>query len=169
MKVVAGIVVVLAAIAAYAHWPITPLPQGAKADRVVIVKHERSLSLMSGGDVLKNYSVSLGGNPVGAKTQEGDRKTPEGLYRIDYRKPDSAFHRALHVSYPSEKDKSHAASLGVNPGGLIMIHGIRNGLGMIGRWHRLVDWTNGCIAATDAEIEQIWSAVPDGTPVEIRP
>ena len=119
--------------------------------------------------MLKQYRVSLGGSPVGAKTQEGDRKTPEGVYRIDYRKADSAFHRALHVSYPNYKDRARAAAAGVSPGGLIMIHGIRNGLGGLGRWHRLVDWTNGCIAVSDPEIEQIWAAVPDGTPVEIRP
>jgi len=87
---------------------------------------------------------------------------------IDYRKADSSFHKALHISYPSPKDQAQAKALGVDPGGLIMIHGIRNGIGIVGRLHRFIDWTTGCIAVNNPEIEEIWAAVPDGTPVEIR-
>lgn len=96
-------------------------------------------------------------------------RQPEGLYKIDYRKADSSFHRALHISYPNAGDKAKARKLGVSPGGLIMIHGIKNGAGWIGNLHRFADWTNGCIAVTDAEIRELWRAVPNGTPIEIRP
>ena len=104
-----------------------------------------------------------------AKEREGDFRTPEGRYLIDYHKADSAFHRALHISYPNAEDRRRAEKLGVAPGGDIMIHGLPNGLGAAGETHRITDWTNGCVALTDQEIEQIWSAVPIGTPVEIKP
>jgi murein L,D-transpeptidase YafK len=134
-------------------------------DRIVILKKERTLQLLSNGKVFKSYKVALGGNPIGGKEREGDGKTPEGNYVIDYRNPHSSFHRALHVSYPNEADKARAKALGVSPGSLIMIHGF----GWIGSAHRLHDWTNGCIAVTNDEIDEIWKLVPDGTPVEIRP
>ena len=118
--------------------------------------------------MIKSYRVSLGRNPLGPKQQEGDKRTPEGLYRIDKRNEKSGFHRALHVSYPESRDFAAAAARGVSPGGDIMIHGLHNGLGWMGKLHRLVDWTAGCIAVTDPEIEEIWAAVPDGTPVEIK-
>jgi len=153
---------------AYAHFPEPYLAAGARADRVVVLKRERKLVLMNGARPLKEYRISLGRDPVGPKTQEGDGRTPEGQYVVDYRKADSSFHRALHISYPSASDSAQAGARGVNPGGLIMVHGIRNGLGFVGRLHRLADWTNGCIAVTNVEIEEIWRAVPDGTPIEIR-
>ncbi len=108
-------------------------------------------------------------NPLGRKERRGDRKTPEGTYRIDARNSSSGFHKALHVSYPNASDSARAKQQGVDPGGNIMIHGLQNGLGWVGRLHRLVDWTDGCIAVTDREIEEIWSLVPTGTEVEIRP
>jgi murein L,D-transpeptidase YafK len=111
----------------------------------------------------------LGRNPVGPKLREGDKRTPEGLYAIESHNPRSSFHRALKVSYPSAADRIAAAKRGVAPGGDIMIHGIRNGLGFIGRLQRRLDWTAGCIAVTNPEIEEIYRAVPDGTPIEIRP
>ena len=113
--------------------------------------------------------MSLGREPVGPKRFEGDGKTPEGQYVIDTRKEDSSFHLALHVSYPSRQDTVYAESQDQSPGGAIMIHGIRNGLGFLGPLHRAYDWTQGCIAVTDAEIEELWRAVPNGTPIEIRP
>ena len=112
--------------------------------------------------------MSLGREPVGPKKAEGDRRTPEGVYTIDTRIERSAFHRALHISYPNVADRAAAQSAGVSPGGAIMIHGIRNGLGWLGRAHRLIDWTSGCVAVTNPEIEELWRAVRDGTPVEIR-
>ena len=146
-----------------------PLPEGARADKVLVLKGERKLVLLKDNAPLKSYEVALGWSPEGHKVQEGDGKTPEGNYLIDWRKPDSSFHRALHISYPNAADKSHARKLGVSPGGAIMIHGMRNGAGWIGKLHRFADWTNGCIAVTDTEIREIWRAVPNGTPIEIRP
>lgn len=139
------------------------------ADKVLIEKKERRLTLLSKGEVIKRYKIALGGNPVGPKERQGDSKTPEGIYVIDSRNRDSGFHLSLHISYPNEKDKLRARELGVSPGGDIMIHGIKNGFDWIGSFHSQVDWTEGCIAVTDEEIEEIDRLVPDGTIVEIRP
>lgn len=116
-----------------------------------------------------SYAVALGRHPLGHKQREGDGRTPEGRYVLDSRKSDSAFHLALHVSYPSPADRALAQARGDDPGGLIMIHGLRNGLGFLGRTHRLLDWTQGCIAVTNREIEEIWRVIPDGTPITIEP
>jgi len=152
-----------------AHLNPHPLPQDTTADRVLVEKATRRLTLLRGGTPLKAYRVALGRAPVGSKEQEGDQRTPEGLYLIDFHKEDSDYHRALHVSYPEQRDIERAAAAGVPPGCDIMVHGIRNGMGWIGAFHRRKDWTAGCIAVTDFEIEEIWRAVPDGTPIEIRP
>jgi murein L,D-transpeptidase YafK len=138
-------------------------------DRVVVLKKEHKLLLLNGDMVIKTYAVALGGGGLSPKQQQGDRRTPEGRYEIDRRNIGSSFHRALHVSYPNESDRARARQRGVSPGGDIMIHGITNGMGWLGSRHRISDWTNGCIAVTDTEIEEIWSLVPDGTPIEIRP
>jgi murein L,D-transpeptidase YafK len=140
-----------------------------QADRIVIEKAKRTMVLWSHGRVLRSYQVALGGNPVGPKTQQGDMRTPEGQYAIDTRNAASQYHRALHISYPNAADRAQAKKLGVDPGGDIMIHGLPNGWGWIGKAHLLRDWTAGCIAVTDEEIEEIWRLVPNGTPVEIRP
>jgi murein L,D-transpeptidase YafK len=147
----------------------TPLKAGARADRIVVHKNERVLELMAGDVTLKRYTIALGREPVGAKQHEGDGRTPEGRYRIDYRNPASGYHLALHISYPDGQDRARARKAGVSPGGDIMIHGMRNGYGWIGPLHRLFDWTNGCIAVTDAEMDEIWRAVANGTEIEIRP
>jgi len=138
-------------------------------DRVIINKAKRELLLMRGSKVVKSYAVALGRNPVGPKTRQGDGKTPEGVYSISGRNAASAFHRALRISYPNPADRAHAKKLGVAPGGDIMIHGLPNGQGHIGKAHRLTDWTEGCIAVTNPEIEEIWSLVADGTKIEINP
>ena len=138
-------------------------------DKVVVNKSKRELLLMSGKQVLKSYRVALGRNPVGPKKQQGDGKTPEGIYTISGRNAASAFHRALRVSYPNPADRARAKRAGVSPGGDIMIHGLPHGQGSIGAAHRLTDWTEGCVAVTNAEIEEIWRLVPDGTTVEINP
>jgi murein L,D-transpeptidase YafK len=106
---------------------------------------------------------------LGAKQFEGDGRTPEGTYNIAGRNPQSEFHRALRISYPLADDIARAKAAGKSPGGDIMIHGLHNGLGWLGRWHRWCDWTAGCVALTDAEIEEVWKAVPDGTAVVIQP
>ncbi len=147
---------------------VTVVPRGP-ADKILIEKKERRLTLLSKGTVLKTYQIALGGNPNGPKERQGDNKTPEGIYRIDSRNKNSRFHRSLHISYPNEKDKKRAKELGVSPGGDIMIHGIKNGFSWVGDLHTEVDWTKGCIAVTDEEIEEIDKLVPLGTIVEIIP
>jgi len=139
------------------------------ADKIRIEKKERRLTLISKGKVLKTYKIALGGNPIGPKERQGDNKTPEGTYVIDSRNRGSRYHLSLHISYPSEKDKKRSKQLGVSPGGDIMIHGIKNGFSWVGDLHAEVDWTKGCIAVTDEEIEEIDKLVPNGTAVEIRP
>ena len=127
------------------------------------------MELMSGGRVLKTYKIALGSEPVGPKTWQGDHRTPEGTFVIDRRNAQSQFHRSLHISYPRPEDRERARHLGVSPGGDIFIHGLPNGYGLVGAAHRLRDWTDGCIAVTDQEIEEIWRMVDDGTTVEIHP
>jgi tetratricopeptide (TPR) repeat protein len=139
------------------------------ADRVLIEKKERRLTLFSKDRVLKTYKIALGGDPNGPKERQGDNKTPEGTYVIDSRNRDSNYHLSLHISYPNENDKNRARELGVSPGGDIMIHGIKNGFSWVGDFHTRVDWTKGCIAVTDEEIEEIDKLVPNGTIVEISP
>ena len=141
----------------------------AKADRILVEKTARRLMLFSAGRRLKEYRVALGFSPVGAKQREGDGRTPEGNHTIDFHKSDSAFHRALHISYPNAAGTARAAEAGVAPGGDIMIHGLPNGFSAAGLTHCLRDWTAGCIAVTDSEIDEIWASVSDGTPIEIRP
>ncbi|HBB15442.1 MAG TPA: peptidase [Syntrophus sp. (in: bacteria)] len=138
-------------------------------DRILIEKSTRRLMLISQGEVLKSYKIALGGNPIGPKERQGDNKTPEGTYVIDARNRDSRFHLSLHISYPNERDKKRAKELGVSSGGDIMIHGIKNGFSWVGDAHTGVDWTKGCIAVTDQEIEEIDKLAPNGTIVEIRP
>lgn len=146
-----------------------PIPAGARADRLLVDKSDRTLTLFADGRVLATLPIALGSDPVGPKEREGDGRTPEGRYVVDEHRTASRFHRALHLSYPTATQRSRAAARGVDPGGAIMIHGLRNGLSWIGRLHRTVDWTAGCIALTDPEIEAVFDAVPDGTPIEIRP
>jgi len=139
------------------------------ADKVLIKKRERRLTLLSNNEVIKTYKIALGGNPIGPKERQGDNKTPEGTYIIDSRNRDSGYHLSMHISYPNDKDKMRAKQLGVSPGGDIMIHGIKNGLSWVGASHAEVDWTKGCIAVADEEMEEIYKLVPNGTIVEIRP
>lgn len=145
------------------------LMQKGIVDKILIEKRERRLTLFSRGEVLKTYKIALGKNPDGPKERQGDNKTPEGIYVIDSRKKDSRYHISLRISYPNEKDKKRAKELGVSPGGDIMIHGLRHDFSWAGDFHTSVDWTNGCIAVTNEEIEEIDRLVPDGTIVEIRP
>lgn len=137
-----------------------------RADLVVIEKGARRLSLYTHGRLLGAYRVALGKAPVGTKECQGDNRTPEGFYHVAGRKADSRFHRALRLSYPSDRDVARARALGCEPGGDIMIHGLRTD---VGQAHLMSDWTRGCVAVTNQEIEEIWSLVPDGVRVEIRP
>lgn len=147
----------------------TPLPKEAIADHVLVLKKDRKLILLAKGNTLKTYAIALGGDPLGPKQREGDHKTPEGVYVLDRRNARSRFYKSIHVSYPSSVDRERAQRLGVSPGGDIMIHGLPNRYGFVGNAHRLRDWTDGCIAVTNTEMDEIWRAVKDGTPIEIRP
>lgn len=138
-------------------------------DRVLVVKHDRVLRLLSGDKVIKEYKVALGGNPVGPKQRQGDHRTPEGVYVLDSRNAHSHYYKALHISYPGTADRTNAQRLHVSPGGDVYVHGLPNGYGFVGSAHRLHDWTDGCIAVTDEEMDEIWKLVPNGTPIEIRP
>lgn len=156
---------VLFSCTAVAQQPGSP----QKADSILILKKDHLLELLSNGKVIRTYHAALGRGGLAPKQQEGDAKTPEGHYVIDSRNEHSHYYKALHISYPSAEDRQRAASEGVAPGGDIMIHGLPNGMGALGSAHRLYDWTLGCIAVTDGEIDEIWKMVPAGTPVEIRP
>jgi len=145
-----------------------PTPQ-ARADRIVIAKSTRTMTLLKDGKVLKTYKVSLGTEPVGPKERQGDHKTPEGQYFVDEKVPNSRFHLALHLSYPNAADRDRAHKLKVNPGGDIEIHGLGKEFAWVGSMQRTIDWTDGCIAVTNEEIEEIYAMVSVGTPVEIRP
>ena len=163
------IVICAVAFYLYAHHNWNPLPGGTTIDRIVVEKSARRLSIFRDANQIKTYRIALGANPVGAKQQEGDMKTPEGIYKIDGRNPQSNFHLALRISYPSDVDDARASARGVSAGSDIMIHGIQNGHGWIGAFHRWKDWTAGCMALTDEEIEELWRVTSDGTTVEIRP
>ncbi len=139
------------------------------ADSVLIEKSRRMMYLVSNGKKYRKYKISLGDNPVGHKQQEGDERTPEGHYVIDYRNPNSRYHLSLHITYPNKKDKAFAKKMGVSPGGDIFIHGLPNGMGLMPGAFENRDWTDGCIAVNNDEIKEIWALVKNGTPIEIRP
>jgi len=142
-----------------ADWP--------QADFVLVDKSERVLTLFADGKPYRNYQgIQLGDAPEGHKQFEGDERTPEGRYRIDYGNEQSSYYLSLHISYPDDDDRAYAAERGRSPGGAIFIHGQPNWL-PAGRLPG--DWTDGCIALTNAEIEELWQLVPDGTPIEIQP
>ena len=157
-----------AAVAAATVAALFPLPPLGLVDSIVVEKKARRLTVFRDGKPIRSYLVALGRSPSGDKLRAGDNRTPEGVFHIDSRQPNSKYHLALHISYPDSLHRARSQALGAEPGGDIMIHGLPNGLGAAGASHRLNDWTNGCVALTDEEIEQLWSVVPIGTPVEIK-
>lgn len=136
---------------------------------VRVVKSDHKLQLLAGENLLREFHVVFGANPTGHKVQQGDERTPEGSYVLDYKKADSAFHKSIHISYPNAKDIAAAKSLGVNPGGQIMIHGQKNRLGWLSFVSRYYNWTNGCVALSNSDMDEVWSLVKEGTPIEILP
>jgi murein L,D-transpeptidase YafK len=140
-----------------------------KADRVVVLKGERRLMLLRGASVLRTYRIALGRTPQGAKVAAGDGRTPEGRYVLDWRNPHSRFYRSIHVSYPNDADRARARRLGRSPGGDIMIHGLPERLDGYGIEHARWDWTEGCVAVSNAEMDEIWTLVANGTVIDIRP
>ena len=142
-----------------------------KVDQVVVKKSERKMQLVQNGEVLREYRIALGDQPRGHKFQQGDEKTPEGNYVLDWRNPGSRFHKSIHVSYPSTRDIRFASFLGADPGGMIMIHGQPNYIrsAKIRAEYERRDWTDGCIAVQNHEMDEIWRTVRDGTPIKILP
>lgn len=162
-----GILISAAIVALTAAlYAATPAPE---IDRIVVYKQQRKMILMSRGKEIKSYRVALGGSPVGPKEREGDSRTPEGSYIIDYQNPKSLFYKSFHISYPSPTDRAAAKSRGVNPGGDIMIHGLPKDYAWVGKAHVMHDWTAGCIAVTNQEMDELWSLVKIGTPIDIHP
>ncbi|TNE98936.1 MAG: hypothetical protein EP328_04010 [Gammaproteobacteria bacterium] len=137
--------------------------------RVLVRKGERRLYLMNGERVVRSYRISLGDNPEGHKLYEGDERTPEGDYTLDWRNAGSDFYKSIHISYPSKRDRELASAWGLDPGGSIMIHGLPNNAGDMAFAYQGLDWTDGCIAVTNEEIDEIWKMVADGTPIRILP
>lgn len=138
-------------------------------DQVLVEKKKRRLYLMSGDEVVRSYRISLGDNPKGHKLYEGDKRTPEGDYTLDWRNAGSDFYKSIHISYPSAKDREMAENWGLSPGGSIMIHGLPNGSEDMAFAYTGLDWTNGCIAVNNQEMDEIWQLVDDGTPIRIVP
>ena len=168
-------IVVLLSVMAFAPYQsfahaveIWPTPK-QKVTKILVYKSIRSMELWVGETKLRSYSVSLGRNPVGQKEYEGDGKTPEGSYFLDFRKADSVAYKAIHVSYPSAQDSAKARANGLKPGGSIMIHGIWNGYGWAGGIMKYFDWTNGCIGLNNKEMDEIWDLLAWNTPIEILP
>jgi len=147
--------------------PKNHIPPSIVIDRVFVDKSDRVLKLMSDGKAIKSYRIALGGSPVGHKQQEGDQRTPVGVYTLDYKNENSIAHRSIHISYPNTADKAYAKKLGVSAGGDIMIHGQMNGFGYLALFNQRRDWTDGCIAVTNDEMDGIMDAVILGTPIEI--
>jgi murein L,D-transpeptidase YafK len=162
-----GILLFVVVILGYYFLPEKKLNTSKKIDKILVVKHKRELTIFSKGEALKTYKISLGGVPVGKKEFEGDKKTPEGIYTINDRNPNSDYHLNLAVSYPNQSDSLHAKQFGKSAGGEIKIHGLPNGYGFVGKFQRFQDWTLGCIALTNSEIEELFQNVPMGTEIEI--
>lgn len=165
-RVVILIVCALALFAPMAPATTTALPV---ATEVVVLKSKRRLELWQGQKLLRSYRVSLGLNPIGHKQYEGDFRTPEGRYVLDTRNPRSEFFLSIRVSYPDSNDLARARRAGVRPGGAIMIHGLPNEPRWSPEHYAREDWTDGCIALSNADMMEVWMLVADGTPINIRP
>lgn len=139
------------------------------ADFVLVVKSERRLYLMRDDEVIDSFRVTFGSDPKGHKQREGDGRTPEGRYVLDWKHADSDFHKAIHISYPNTADKVNAAATGVLPGGAIMLHGQKNGYGWLSPIARYVNWTDGCIALSNSDMDIVWKKIQPKIPIEIRP
>lgn len=144
-------------------------PAASHADLIVVEKAKRSMTLYANKKPIKTYRIVLGGNPVGDKEQEGDSRTPEGRYTIDAKNPNSSFHLSLHVSYPDKQDRVAARRKGVSPGGAIMIHGSPDYIAALYATGIYPDWTAGCIAVSNVEIEEVFASVRVGTRIVIKP
>ena len=163
------IILSILGLTTYYFYPDEKLPTNINVYLIVFYKSKRQLLAYSNDKLIKTYKISLGGHPKGDKEYEGDKKTPEGVYYINDKNPSSGYHKNLAISYPNAQDIKDARALGKPPGGDIKIHGLRNKLGFISKFHRWFDWTAGCIALTDEEIDELYSCVKIGTRIEIKP
>ncbi len=163
-----SIIAAIGALLIYYVIPSGKIPDGVVIDRIVVYKAAHKLEAYAQGRLMVTYRIAIGKQPVGAKEYEGDQKTPEGIYTINDRNPNSGYHRNLGISYPNAADIARAQQLGKPTGGDIKIHSLKNGQGYIGKFHRWKDWTNGCIAVTDAEMDQLYDHTALGTIIEIR-
>ena len=159
--------IISAALAFMLYWGIAHSEQ--TADMVVVEKSKSRLYLMREGEAFASFRVAFGSNPKGHKQEQGDGRTPEGRYILDYKNSGSAYYKSIHISYPNAKDRKEARKRGVDPGGDIMIHGQKNGYGRLSILVQRFNWTNGCIALSDRDMDTVWNAVEPGTPIEIRP
>jgi len=159
----------MAAIAGYYVYPEQKLASDVKIDSLVVYKSKRALLAYSKGQLMKTYTISLGKNPIGDKEFEGDKKTPEGVYFINAKNPNSGYYENLGISYPNEQDIAYSKKMGKPAGGDVKIHGLRNGTGFIYKFQRWNDWTAGCIALTNPEVEELYNSVDIGTCIEIKP
>lgn len=162
-------ILTLIALIVYYFYPEQKLPSNIKIDSLIVYKSKRELIVYSNGQVIKIYKISLGKNPVGDKEFEGDKKTPEGIYFINAKNPNSGYHKNLGISYPNKEDIETSKENGKLTGGDIKIHGLKNGLGFISKFQRWYDWTSGCIALTNQEVDELYNAVGIGTKIEIKP
>jgi len=153
----------------YYFFPDQKLPANSKIKKIIVFKRKEIMEVYSDSQLLKTYSVSIGRNSTGDKEEEGDKRTPEGTYLINDKNPGSQYHKNLGISHPHPVDEREARKKGVSPGGDIKIHGLRNGLGFIGKFHRLANWTAGCIALTNEEVDELYDHVAIGTPIIILP
>lgn len=168
VRVAALLLAALGATWVFFFFTDSPLPPGAVADRLVLEKGHGRLTLFQNDIPLKSYAVACGRAP-GKKERQGDHRTPEGRFTIDARNKTSRYYLALHISYPRYADGSRAGRPGVNPGGDIVLHGLPPDLAWVGRGHSLINWTQGCIAVTNREMDELWRAVPLGTVIDIKP
>jgi len=159
----------LAGLMVYYFHSENKLSSSVQIDDIVVYKSKRQLLVYSNGQLLKTYKISLGRQPVGAKEFEGDKKTPEGIYFINDKSLNSRYHKNLGISYPDKNDIQNANRFGKSAGGDIKIHGLRNKMGFVGKFHRWFDWTLGCIAVTNEEIDELYGAIKVGTRIEIKP
>lgn len=149
--------------------PVTQAGEFPVAEKVVVEKQKRKLHLVKGDEILRSFDIALGFVPVGDKQAEGDNKTPEGIYSLDTRNPNSDYFLSIHISYPNPRDWREARANGVAPGGQIMIHGQPNTPTYSAAYYKKQDWTNGCIAVSNSDMIDIWLMTPNDIPIEIRP
>ena len=165
---VAALISIFLALGLYYFYPISKIPGNIIIDNIVVLKSKHQLLAYSQGRLIVIYKISIGKNPVGNKEFEGDQKTPEGIYKIESKNPHSAFHKNLGISYPNERDVRNSRQLGKLPGGDIKLHGLKNGQEYLGKFQRWMDWTNGCIALTNDEMDELYDHTHIGTRIEIR-